>query len=362
MILNGIMGKNYVPMLKINGGGEGDIYLLQENQNYVAKIFKPECRNAAREEKLRQMVRVKFTEEQLKQIIWPLDVLYEKNQFVGFVMPKLSDVHTLTALYADGDYDYRFRVLAALNLCIAMKTVHDAGQICGDMNPQNICINLNSEDKANGFQVSLVDADSYHFVAEDKIYRCEVGVAEFLSPELIKKLASSDENLKNIALPTFTIESDRFALAIHIFVLLMNGCHPFACAKGGTVSRIEIRRGKVRKYPIEAPQPVDNMKDGFFPFVQHRPGIIHPLYAPDFESLSEELQRLFIRAFVDGYTDPTKRPTEAEWIEALKYSEMTNRNCQEKDLSKRHYYFSNNTECPMCMVKRRISDQMKRRI
>ena len=68
MILNGIMGKNYVPMLKINGGGEGDIYLLRENQNYVAKIFKPECRNAAREEKLRQMVRVRFTEEQLKQI------------------------------------------------------------------------------------------------------------------------------------------------------------------------------------------------------------------------------------------------------------------------------------------------------
>lgn len=59
-------------------------------------------------------------------------------------------------------------------------------------------------------------------------------------------------NLQNAALPTYTENTDNFALAIHIFALLMNGCHPFACAVNDSNAkewkRINITSAAKREY------------------------------------------------------------------------------------------------------------------
>ena len=300
------------------------------------------------------MIRYKLTPDQLKQVTWPQDVLYDENGFAGYVMPKLDKTDSLVSIYSNGfdnKYDIRYRVLAAINLCVALKTVHELGQVCGDLNPQNICINLDTTDSANGFHVTLVDTDSYHFTADGVTYRCEVGLGDYIAPELQNKMAQGYD-LKNVPLPSYTRETDLFALAVHIFALLMNGCHPFACAKEKKITKSNIAQIQETtcRDSVVAPQPIENMKNGFFPFYQKRDGITTPIYAPAFEYLPEHIQQLFIRTFVDGYKDPSKRASEDEWIAALKSTNFTQRECGEKT----HYSFQHNRVCPICDTQNKI--------
>lgn len=352
MDYQGMTGKIYqIEEKRMNGGGEGTIHGIVGMNGYVAKIFKPDKRSTDREEKLRCMVKKGATVKNLEHITWPLDVIYNAEGFAGYIMQKIENVQSLTAVYNGDKYNLRFRLLAAYNLCAAVETVHNMGQVCGDLNPQNICINLNVNDKANAFKVTLVDADSYHFSTEEKTYRCEVGLADYLAPEIQKKV-SGGVTLRNAPLPTFTKETDLFALAVHVFCLLMNGCHPFACAKrmNGTVENtMSQMTSSSQRESVVAPQPIENIKDGYFPFYDSRENVTIPIYAPPLSSLPQELRTLFIRTFKDGYEDPTKRATAEEWCRAMQPLVQQLQECPKK-----HVYFKQAAECPFCRVDENI--------
>ena len=201
----------------------------------------------------------------------------------------------------------------------------------------------------------MVDTDSYHFTADGKTYRCEVGLGDYIAPELQNKMAQGYD-LKNVPLPSYTKESDLFALAVHIFTLLMNGCHPFACAKENNVKVSDIAQIQETSFrdSVVAPQPIENIKNGFFPFFDKKDGITTPIYAPAFQYLPEEIQVLFIRTFVEGYEDPSKRVTEDEWIAALKNTKFVKRECGANEAKKVHYFFEHNVVCPICATQERI--------
>ena len=358
-IYQGRSGKTYVinePALA--SGGEGSVYEVQNSDNLVLKIFKEEKRNSLREEKLLKMVQYQLDTEQLKQITWPQDVVYNEMGFIGYVMPRLLENRNLNVVYStqSNRLDLRHRMLIAYNLCAAVDTIHSLGQVCGDLNPQNICVNLNLESET-ALQVTLVDTDSYHITDGDKVYRCEVGLANYLAPEIQKKMANG-QDLRRAALPTYTKDTDLFALAVHIFALLMNGCHPFACAKqtnNGYENTMEAM-DDTEQESVVLPQPIENIRDGFFPFRQQRKGVTYPLYAPDFESLPIDIQTLFVRAFIDGYCDPTKRPSTEEWLEVLKKCQSPLR--YEK-CAQNHYYFNEkNVHCPYCEAHVRMMKMM----
>ena len=330
---------------RIAHGGEGDIKEIIGMPSQVAKIFKEKFRTAERQEKLSVMIKKKLSPEQLEMIAWPQDVIYDSTGFVGYIMPKIENKKSLTILYSEKKYDLQDRLLAATNLCAAIDMVHEMGSICGDLNPQNICVNLDKNDSANEFKISLVDVDSYHYETPEKTYRCEVGLPEYIAPEMQKKL-SQGYSIKDAPLPTYTRETDLFALAVHIFCLLMEGCHPFACAKDfGEEPEYNIGRMTSENMPsVVAPQPIENIRDGFFPFYEKRKGITTPIYAPGFEALPQSLQELFKKTFVDGYQNPEKRVSAGEWYEALYEVRENITKCQAG-----HYYFNHLSECPFCM-------------
>ena len=239
----GITGQIYLAGKQLASGGEGIIFEIEGNRSQVIKIFKEGKRDGGREEKLREMVQAHLSEEAQEEITWPQDIVYNKEGFVGYVMPKIEKCESLASVYnsgANGYYDLRYRLLVAVNLCYAIQTVHEMGQVCGDLNPQNISVNLDTSDK-DAFHVTLMDADSYHFTSGDKTYRCEVGLGDYIAPEIQNRM-SKEVTLKTMALPTYTKETDLFALAVHIFSLLMNGCHPFACAKASGNGQDETLR------------------------------------------------------------------------------------------------------------------------
>lgn len=341
----GQSGQKYIALEPSLGkGGEGAVYRIKDNDSLVLKIFFEEKRTQEREKKLTAMTDMHLPDALTIQNTWPVDVVYEKKKFAGFVMKALKDTVPLNRIYM-AEYDDLFpfdkKVLIAKNLCAAVRSVHKANQVVGDLNPNNICVEIDTG------MVTLVDTNSYHITGKDgHVFRCEVGLAEYLPREIQEKLKAGT-TLKDAPLPTFTKETDYFALAVHIFALLMKGCHPFACASDFSKD-IDLKNNE---HSVSAPQPLDNIKTGNFSFYNPVKGTKPPLYAPDFRMLPENIYKLFVKTFVLGNKEPEKRTGTLKWFSALDGMLKNLKRCKANEV---HVYPAQNTECPWCQLERGV--------
>lgn len=334
MVYTGIDGKQYDLLAKpLASGGEGEVYNVNGNPRIVAKLYKPDRISTEKERKLKKMAGHNLDQNMLTQIAWPQDVIYDSNrQFAGFVMPKMSVSEDLNVVYEYGsaskhpDMSWEKRIIIAENLCAVLDSIHNSGHVCGDLNPKNISVNPNT-----GFIVFL-DVDSFHIKDGSTTYRCDVGIPEYLPKEIQEKMRGGN-TLTTAALPTFSQDTDNFALAIHIFQLLMNGVHPFACSVIPSQSS------------VTAPQPADNIIKGQIPFLQNIPGVTIPVYAPKTTILPQKIQSLFKRAFIDGHSSPNKRPKPEEWHTALRELRRSLRKCDKVSC---HQYYKSLMSCPWC--------------
>ena len=332
MIYKGKGGKQYnLEQAPFAQGGEGKVYNIVGNAKIVAKLYKNNLNTVEKERKLVTMVDNPPDQAVMTQISWPLDVLYDNNNsFVGFIMPKLNINEDLNVIYEYGssakypNIPWTNKIVIAKNLCAVLDAVHSAGHVVGDLNPKNISVDPNTG------HIVFVDTDSYHIEENGNVYRCNVGMPEYLPVEIQRKMQGG---LSNAQLPTFTQHTDDFALAVHIFQLLMNGTHPFAC----------------RILPSQAsvvfPQPTDNILNGVFPFMQPTAGIAIPVYAPPIDILPKEMQKLFERAFITGHSDPQIRPNAEEWYNALCKLEKELVVCKKVS---HHEYHKDVKKCPWC--------------
>ena len=125
----------------------------------------------------------------------------------------------------------RHKLIFSHNICFVIALVNQAGYVVWDLNPLNIGINIQDG------TVACYGTDAYHF--EDlrfgHMYRCKDALSGYIAPELLSAFKQDRTNnpysansLLNMPLPTFTKETDNFALAFLIFRLLMNGCSPYS--------------------------------------------------------------------------------------------------------------------------------------
>lgn len=312
-------------------GGEGRVFHVIGKPNVVAKLYKNGLNNTVKERKLITMVNNPPSSAVMQQIAWPLDVLYDSsNTFVGFLMSKLAINEDLNVIYEYGpsskypSVPWGNKIIIAKNLCAVLDAVHEAGHVVGDLNPKNISV-----DPQTG-HIIFVDTDSYHIEDNGSVYRCNVGMPEYLPVEIQKKMKGG---LSAAPLPTFTQATDNFALAIHIFQLLMNGTHPFSC------------RVLPSQASVAFPQPSDNIINGDFPFINPKAGTAIPVFAPPLSILPKEMQDLFKRAFVAGHTNPSQRPSPEEWFKALTNLERQLKKCSRVS---HHEYYNSLSQCPWC--------------
>lgn len=324
----------------IGKGGEGSVYGITGMPDYVLKVFKDDKCTESRHRKLLTMITTTLSPSAMQQITWPIDVVYQNGQFVGYVMPAIKNNEDLNVMYSDKYIcTLSEKITIAKNLCAAINAVHNAGQVCGDLNPKNIGVDPQSA------RVTLVDTDSYHITDTNvsRVYRCEVGLPEYLAREIQEKLKNNPgKNLATVSGNTFSKETDLFALAIHIFALLMNGCHPFACAID---NKVNIGPLSNNQPSVVKPEPIDNIISGYFPFYTQKAGFTTPRYAPEFDSLPQNIQTLFVRAFVNGHNTPTQRPDTVEWYNALTTMQQNLKVCTK---NKKHMYPSHLKKCTWC--------------
>ena len=339
MILIGKRGHTYrLERQPFAQGGEGEIYRDMVYSDIVIKIYKQNVDVSGREQKLLVMLDNPPNEDQLKQIAWPIDVVYTQGgQFAGFVMQNLEISEELNVFYEYGptakypDLPWSSKLVIARNLCAVVDSIHAANHVIGDFNPKNISVNPNTG------RVTMLDTDSYH-IGEGK-HRCIVGMPDYLPPEVQKKMKGN--GLAEARLPTFTKESDNFALAVHIFQLLMNGTHPFTCAL-------------LPKYEsLGASMPSDNILKNHTPFFRSIHGRIPPKFAPSIKILPSSTRKLFRRTFLKGHANPKSRVKAADWYKELGRLESSLVHCSRFN---HHEFPKSFKKCPWCVADMRFRD------
>lgn len=347
MTVIGINGTTYrLDSNMLSRGGEGDIYSVR-GMDYVAKIYKDGVLSPELMEKLKIMIERPPNASVMSQVAWPLDMAYDSSgQCLGFIMPKLNINAELGEIYkypSTLTLSTQQKLNIAQNICVVISEVHKAGYVFGDFNPRNIGLDMNTG------LVSFLDTDTYHVLdhSKNKIYRCNVCAPGYAAPELLDKcsdyVAENPSASKNAyaltPLPTFTKETDNFALAIHIFKLLMNGYTPY----GGIIETASVSQSSPGVGDVAVRRDSYCFKPGY----KHQSAAIMPL-----EALPQEVADLFTRAFIIGKASPGQRPSAVEWHGAITNFVQNLVSCADNPL---HQYDRKNSACPLCEADKRFS-------
>lgn len=305
----------------VREGGEGYVVDVKNRPATVAKIYK---RGRGNEAKLKAMLQSPPPDPMRRKnrtsIAWPNELIQSKGNVVGFLMPKArgDTIYSLIVprlradKYVGVSYDNLVRV--AINLVVSLNAIHRQGHVVSDINSQNILVDRHAV-------VCWIDCDSFQINDNSgRLYSCDVGRPEYTPPEHQGKRFSEF---------TAGFEHDRFAIAVLIFQLLMEGYHPFDGTYLGSGEQPAIpERIASRKWPHSAFTPK-----------WHPPGF------PPTRILSLSLRRLFERCFEDGLKDPSVRPTCSEWASSLKAFEDELEICRKHD---EHVYRRRYSTCPWC--------------
>lgn len=303
---------------RVGRGGEGDVYLLAGDSKKVVKVYKNEKR-ADREAKVNAMVRLGLAQTS-NLVAFPEDVVtLRSGQFAGFTMRLVEGFRELHQLYGPRSRkihypkaDFRFLVRSAANTARAVGQVHNSPCVIGDLNESGLLVSSDA-------MVALIDADSFQFEANGKIYPCLVGKPEFTAPELHGRPLQGV--VRNKA-------HDNFGLGVAIFQLLFMGRHPYAGQqKGSDLSLDQMIAANLFAYSK-----------------RRQTGVTPPGVLPSLDDFPSEVADGFERAFG---LEPEKRPSAGEWVNLMQVLERQLSRCA---LDSMHYYPSSAKQCPWCRM------------
>ena len=300
-------------------GGEGQVHRIVAPsfyKNYCIKIFHANQRNAEREPKLSYMIKNSPSEliGDKYMICWPTELVYDKNQFVGFIMPlafegsiSLYDICRPTMKKNLDEKWHKFnlstsqgvilRLKLCANLAIAIHKIHQMNHyILVDMKPQNILL-------TDLGTISIIDLDSIQIANDSKVtYPAHAVTAEYIPPE-------GHSNQLHPSQDYIPLSWDRFSLAV-VFYEVLFGLPPFAATYKGKYKDCDTIAEKI--------------KHGLFPHAAKSKKYLETLPAlhNNFQRLPQPLKELFLQAFIKGHNLPKARPSAEQWGRSL-YKEIT---------------------------------------
>lgn len=319
---------------ELKRGGEGCIHEFVENRGKFAKIYLSDA--DAKKEKILKMLMIggspKFEATHLHEsLAWPRADLYDaKGQFTGFGMDKIESIMDLNDLYVspptpqNENVTMTQKITSLVSLCNIVSRLHRIGVVIGDFNPDNIKV-------MTDYTVKLVDTDNFH-LGNSADMRCVACFPGYVAPEILRVM--HNHTYADCPSPTFTANSDNFALAIHIFQMFFNGCHPYKQKRVAHYSKGSPPAAKKEDQCVEAGECL---------FFKPQANLRTPYWAPETKHFPAYLTDLFMRSFIDGHNDPTLRPSPDEWVVALERYKQELKTCNSK-----HSYWREATTCPYC--------------
>jgi serine/threonine protein kinase len=311
-------------------GGEGELFKVLNPVglgNCVAKIFHLNKRDAEKEGKIEYLLQNPPVFEGVfeeQPIVWVKHILHDaQGNFVGFIMPKATGekLEILTSpklpkylgkewnrFKLGGDEALRLRLKVCYNLAAALRMVHATGKyVLVDLKPDNILI------KSNGV-VSIVDTDSIEVIENGAtLFPATVATPEYTPNEYY----TGTKPGKIMIDPSW----DNFSLAV-IYYRLLFGVHPYAATSKAPYDNVNALGDKIKHGLF-----VHNLQ------LSDQFTVVPPPHRA-FAQLDRDLQKLFIRTFVNGHEDPILRPTPEEWGQTLTNTPLllTNRPLPSKSL------------------------------
>ena len=292
-------GRRYTLGKALGSGGQAEVFTVEGRKELAAKMY----RNAPgpiERAKLEWMIAHPPAPAGLPGVLiaWPQDLLLDDHgRLVGILLPRVEHgVPLITAfnprLRAQKlpHYQRAHLVLAAQRLATLVETMHQSGYVIGDLNESNVLI-------SSAGDVVLIDTDSFQVRAlrDGKVitYRSPVGKPDYTAPEI-----------QGVSFHTVdrSFEHDRFALAVLIFQLLMDGRHPYAGRWLGS---------------DDAPTLEKSIRQGHFPYSRPSAVMQPPPQAPALSALEPGLAALFERAFGATAISFLNRPSGEEWAVLL---------------------------------------------
>ncbi|WP_295667871.1 hypothetical protein [uncultured Mucilaginibacter sp.] len=320
-IYKGAAGTTYTLANRIGGGGEGDVYAVNEDSSLVLKVYK-EAPDTDKTEKLRHMTTL-VSDELQRFAAWPLDIARDGSGKVrGFTMRKLQGYLPMHMLFTPmdrkklfPDKGYNFLAHVARNLAVAFHKIHQAGIIVGDVNEANLLVS------ATGM-VALIDCDSFQVKNGKRYHFCEVGMLRYTPPELLRR--GSFESVVR------TANTDAFSLATLIFQLLFLGRAPFTGVNPGKQEIDEETAIKNHEFAYS----LRNSNKRLFPAKNSLELSAMPAPVAD--------------AFHLAFESDGERPTPLQW--ATKMGDFI-KDLSTCPVSKLHFYPGNLKRCPWCAFK-----------
>jgi len=348
--------RNYRLVKLLGEGGEGAVYTT-DHPDLVVKIYKKPT--DVKERKIRSMLRRPLeprADGVHLLIAWPQDIIFENNAFVGYAMPLVRDTHPIFILCRNNEkhkmdcheifpfYDWRYSLMVAYHLAWTVSYIHANSYVIGDMNSNNIVVHGDGT-------ITLLDVDSFDFTDPQtgEHFPCTVGISEFLPPEL---------QGRDVSRAKFNKHTDEFALAIHIFILLMNNTHPFTLR---SLTQEELAAQNVytlceKKASTAQDQKMVNIVNGYCPFIRNIEGYGIPWPAPNLHMLPAKIQTAFRTTF--GYDASTamariqSRVSADVWrvllFEYFQRSKGPNADMVRCARNEEHFYLKSRGSCELC--------------
>lgn len=316
----------------IGSGGEGSVFKLVKNPNILVKIYSERAleRMPDIEQKIKAMVNKKpglLEYNGLTIIAWPSYVVYDEyKRFCGYLMRRVQAKNQLSHVITPGlqktkfpNITYYDRVVIAINLAKVMGFLHQNDTIIGDINTSDFFV-------YPGFEIGVVDTDSFQFSSNNKLFHCKVFTPDYTAPEVLEAKKKQTQEVMRIP------NHDNYGLAILIFQILMFGVHPFSARIKGVLGF----DGNAINYTMEKE---------IFPYNYLSTNIIPPKNAMPYSFLPKDIQELFNRAFLKHALSHNDRPSAEAWVIALKVFKDSLKKCK-KD--KTHFYPNHFQKCPIC--------------
>ncbi|WP_217554398.1 protein kinase [Streptomyces sp. GbtcB6] len=324
------VGGERTPLEKesLASGGQATVYAISGQPRRVVKIYhdppgEEQRRRLAGMIKMRPLLGRAVDDGQAPELAWPAALAEDADgTTVGYVMRRfaqpehiplaaLFDRPTRTSLFRS-ELDWGFLLGVAWNLAYLTVRLHSEDIVVGDFSARNIVV-----DQA-GF-VTFLDCDSMSFQDPDgrTRYQSDMFTPHYSAPERFEGAPASRA-------------SDSFALSICVFQLLTGGTHPFA--------------GYPKDLGSESISMRSRIADGTS-YVTQPQRVVMPRGTVPPDVLPPPLFALAERAFGRKPSDPTARPTPAEWFEALEATRNGMASCAVRT---HHTYGSHLDACPWC--------------
>jgi DNA-binding helix-hairpin-helix protein with protein kinase domain len=323
--LYGTDGSTHQLFQEIGKGGQGSVWSLSGEQELVAKFY----HNGISSEDLQKLeVMVRLSSDALASVsAWPLALLKESKtgKPQGLLMRRIANFHSVNQLYSIKsrlksfpEAQFPFLLHGAINTARAFATIHDTGQVVGDVNHSNLMVSHTAT-------VAMIDCDSFQITNAGKTFLCPVGVPEFTPPEL--QGGSFASQLR-------TAQHDAFGLSVLIFYLLFLGRHPFMGVFDTKANDLLSLDQAIARYA--------------FPYAlsEQSPEVRLPPFAPRLSDYPATVGELFKRAFTRESLQ-RGRPTAHDWVSVLSSLAKTTKVC---GTNPNHHYFSALSKCPWCRV------------